>query len=128
MIENCTETDDLLPCPFCGGVAEYGEAPTGGAFIECTDCKHSTCLVYPLMDDVKRELRERWNRRTEHVSTPDYKALYHELLYCVGNKHPDETRHQTALRYLRNAERIDDTTGEAKQDRPYISSTPAREV
>lgn len=31
-------------------------------------------------------------------------ALYDELLLQVGNKHPDETRHQTALRYLRKAE------------------------
>lgn len=34
----------------------------------------------------------------------DYKALYHELIYQVGMKHPDETRHQTALRYLKQAE------------------------
>lgn len=40
------------------------------------------------------------------VVTPerDYKALYHELLYQVGNKYEHETRHETALRYLRNAE------------------------
>ena len=36
--------------------------------------------------------------------TDDYRALYHELIYQVGIKHPDETRHQTALRYLKNAE------------------------
>ena len=29
---------------------------------------------------------------------------YSELLYAVGNKHPGETRHQTALRYIRQAE------------------------
>ncbi len=34
----------------------------------------------------------------------DYKALYHELLYQVGVKHPGESRHDTALRYLRQAE------------------------
>ena len=31
--------------------------------------------------------------------------LYHELLYQVATKHPGETRHETALRYIRNAER-----------------------
>mgnify|MGYP001603984726 CR=1 FL=1 len=31
-------------------------------------------------------------------------VLYQELLYAVGQKHPDETRHQTALRYIRQAE------------------------
>lgn len=42
----------------------------------------------------------RINRHAE----PDYKALYHELLYCVGNVTPGETRHQTARRYLLAAE------------------------
>jgi hypothetical protein len=27
-----------------------------------------------------------------------------ELLYAVGKKYPDETRHETALRYIRQAE------------------------
>lgn len=30
-------------------------------------------------------------------------ALYNELLFAVGNKYPDETRHETALRYIRVA-------------------------
>lgn len=34
----------------------------------------------------------------------DVSALYHELLYQVGNKYDGETRHQTALRYIRQAE------------------------
>lgn len=31
-------------------------------------------------------------------------ALYNELLFAVGRKFPGETRHQTALRYIREAE------------------------
>ena len=30
--------------------------------------------------------------------------LYNELLFAVENKYPDETRHQTALRYIKQAE------------------------
>lgn len=30
--------------------------------------------------------------------------LYNELLYAVACKHPGETRHQTALRYIQQAE------------------------
>ena len=30
--------------------------------------------------------------------------LYNELLFAVGNKYPNETRHQTALRYIQQAE------------------------
>jgi hypothetical protein len=40
------------------------------------------------------------------VQTPT-EILYHELLYAVGNLYPNETRHETALRYIRKAE----TTG-----------------
>lgn len=32
--------------------------------------------------------------------------LYDELLLAVGKKFPDETRHQTALRYIREAEQF----------------------
>ena len=31
-------------------------------------------------------------------------AEYNELIYAVQTKQHDETRHQTALRYIRNAE------------------------
>jgi two-component SAPR family response regulator len=41
--------------------------------------------------------------------------LYHELLYAVGSKYPNETRHQTALRYIREAEEKD-TKSEAKTE------------
>lgn len=30
--------------------------------------------------------------------------LYHELIYAVASKYPNETRHETALRYIRTAE------------------------
>ena len=39
---------------------------------------------------------------------------YMELLYAVTNKVPDETRHQTALRYIKNAE--SQTNMQAKED------------
>jgi len=32
---------------------------------------------------------------------------YHELLYAVGNKYEGESRHQTALRYIEQAEIVD---------------------
>jgi hypothetical protein len=35
-------------------------------------------------------------------------ARYNELLYAVAKKHPDETRHETALRYIRQAEQPKD--------------------
>ena len=43
------------------------------------------------------------------TSALDYKALYHDLLMQVARKHPEETRHETARRYIQQAERGDDT-------------------
>lgn len=34
----------------------------------------------------------------------DISDRYFELIYAVGKKHPGETRHQTALRYIKQAE------------------------
>ena len=36
------------------------------------------------------------------------RELYSELLNQVGNKYPNETRHETALRYIQNAEKATD--------------------
>jgi hypothetical protein len=34
----------------------------------------------------------------------DSESKYQELIYAVATKFPDETRHETALRYIMNAE------------------------
>ena len=57
----------LKPCPFCGGTPVFrtgaAEGIPSGHFLECDGCHASTALVFPLKDDVTRELAERWNRR-----------------------------------------------------------------
>lgn len=65
------DSDRLKPCPFCGSEAEMLTVPedhpdAGAVFAQCTHsaCMASSALVYPLMDDVKPLLLERWNRRT----------------------------------------------------------------
>ena len=63
----------LLPCPFCGGTAQFGkcepgdvEAENDGAeYIECEACGASTCLVFPCMDAAKPRLCELWNNRAK---------------------------------------------------------------
>ena len=51
------------------------------------------------------------DRTTDQPSTGvDYKALYRELLYAVASKYPGESRHDTALRYIRDREILRDTT------------------
>ena len=43
--------------------------------------------------------------------------LYKELIYAVANKFPGESRHQTALRYIRNAEKGSDNAA-MQEDTP----------
>lgn len=43
----------------------------------------------------------------EMITNPpenDYEKLYHELIYQVESKHPNESRHETALRYIKERE------------------------
>ena len=66
------DSDRLKPCPFCGADAEFGEIggaeetpDAGGHFVQCLNsaCGASSALIFPLMDDVKALLLERWNKR-----------------------------------------------------------------
>ena len=46
-----------------------------------------------------------WKERDElRAEVERLRALYNDLIMCVGNKHPGESRHETAKRYLINAE------------------------
>jgi Lar family restriction alleviation protein len=63
---------NLKPCPFCGGKPKYQivdsteDTPNaGGEYIECTKCGASTNLTFPAMDDVKKIVIEKWNRRVK---------------------------------------------------------------
>ena len=42
----------------------------------------------------------------------EVEGRYHELLYAVGNKYEGESRHQTALRYIQQAEVINSVAKE----------------
>lgn len=61
----------LLPCPFCGGEALFGEIhedgspEDGGHFIQCVDalCAASSALIFNCGDDPHPLLALRWNRR-----------------------------------------------------------------
>ena len=48
----------------------------------------------------------------------DVSELYHELLYAVGRKFPGESRHETALRYIRDTEERACEAGSCKQNSP----------
>ena len=98
----------LLPCPFCGGDAEFDVVPYerkyagesdcrinhdhGGEFIQCKnrDCSASSMLIFPTMEDAKPHLTEKWNRRTAPLSPG---------LLRAANIDPQEVT--TAYEYMR---------------------------
>lgn len=57
---------DLLPCPFCGGIAKIGDAEECGpnAYVVCcTTCFASSMVSFAIKEDARRKLIEAWNRR-----------------------------------------------------------------
>lgn len=56
--------------------------------------KHHRAVVEELRDTVKGMVAARDNWRDK----------YHDLVFAVATKHPDETRHETAKRYILQAE------------------------
>lgn len=54
-------------------------------------------------------------KNVEH-EIEELKQKYNELLYAVGNKYPNESRHQTAFKYIRQAETISYSTAKEKKE------------
>ena len=84
----------LLPCPFCGGTAQFGkcepgdvEAENDGAeYIECEACGASTCLVFPCMDAAKPRLCDLWNNRAKAEPV----AYLHTVRVVSPHANPNE--------------------------------------
>jgi hypothetical protein len=96
----------LGKCPTCGGCGSYWNR----ACPQCQDAALASGTKESTEDDASREAAKRMSvRGPSSTSLVNYEALYNELLYQVARKHPNETRHETALRYIRQAETGDDT-------------------
>ena len=63
-----TATDELLPCPFCGGEARVRHLTTAGvrthSMVECTNCHVKT--DYYVHEFGERNVAKIWNRRIDH--------------------------------------------------------------
>lgn len=74
------------------------DAPRCGTCKWCTPCYEGK--GFPCLPEHAFEIAQL------QASLTASEAKYHELIMAVGNKYPDETRHQTALRYIRQSEQI----------------------
>ena len=70
--------ETLLPCPFCGGKAEFDYDDDGINWISCSTCGVSTDTAYHTDVDARETLRDVWNRRAlqsgnsaQPVTVPD---------------------------------------------------------
>lgn len=57
------DENGLLPCPLCGGGAEFDYDDDNLNWISCSACGISTDTVYHTDIDARDKLREVWNRR-----------------------------------------------------------------
>ena len=55
-------SNELKPCPFCGGEAAFGaNSCQGFEYVRCASCKARTWSCY----DTKEQAAEAWNTRAE---------------------------------------------------------------
>jgi hypothetical protein len=59
----------LLPCPFCGGKADFDHDDDGWNWIECSQCHVSSNSAVHAMEDCHPMLAETWNRRSATTAT-----------------------------------------------------------
>ena len=85
------------------------------------ECGHETPLAAIENQQGLAEERRQFNRTIDALKAElaAKEQLYHELLYQVGMKYPNESRHETALRYLKRAEQQANGPAQcAKEDQP----------
>ena len=71
-------SDELKPCPFCGGKAEWRSGGPGCSWITCTSCPAETA------DGSIRRIRDVWNTRTNSIPSPE--ALIRAALEVAAEK------------------------------------------
>lgn len=101
-------TQNLKPCPFCGGEAEirtYGSKGTGLKYIRCTDCHAATASYL-----TKKEVLAAWNTRVAPQWLPIESAPRDKTVLLTngdfvatgrwhdgGNRHPFEKWDGTSM-------------------------------
>lgn len=76
--------------------------PEFSTFMDGENCQE--CVYY-------EKTISRMEKKIERLQETE--ELYNELLYGVGEKHQNETRHQTALRYIKNHSKRNISTDQA---------------
>ncbi|EEA8679368.1 DUF551 domain-containing protein [Salmonella enterica subsp. enterica] len=107
------DENGLLPCPLCGGGAEFDYDDDNLNWISCSVCGISTDTVYHTDIDARDKLREVWNRRAAMLQagnspvTPDGWISVSErmpesgrILALYGRREKEECEHYVDEGYL----------------------------
>ncbi len=100
-------TDDEIKAIDPDGLAEGFARAIESAVLEKLKAQEPLGTAGDLMDDYVLEQLQIKSSTPLHLHPlppDDVVQKYEELLYAVHRKFPDETRHQTALRYIKTAE------------------------
>lgn len=81
--DNVSDDSRPTPCEHEYGLPQHSGSV--GSVWTCNKCEH-------------RRFSEPVD--SEHKPSRDYEALYNDLIYQVAKKHPGESRHYTAKRYI----------------------------
>jgi hypothetical protein len=84
----------------------YGQQLAWPCEIDEGNFHEKTLTLKMLTDDYVVSAGTHWLCKSPPAQAPQRteQELYHELLFAVAKVHPNETRHQTALRYIQQAE------------------------
>lgn len=86
----------LLPCPFCGGEAEFTYGGSVHYLVECQDCEASTDMLHP-----EQAAIDAWNRRAR---TPEHEALLQAVReYLAAESSAAEDTAREELRRIANS-------------------------
>ncbi|EAX2029201.1 hypothetical protein F2E10_08905 [Salmonella enterica] len=79
------DENGLLPCPLCGGGAEFDYDDDNLNWISCSACGISTDTVYHTDIDARDKLREVWNRRTAMLQGGNHTEQHLDMVDHSGD-------------------------------------------
>ena len=79
-----------------------------GQQVGCKQCNSVWGMHHPTKSFIKWDVE--LNDLHYPIENEDIKNKYYELLFSVGNKYKGETRHETALKYIKRAEEVNGLT------------------
>lgn len=93
MTDKTDSYEIVLPCPFCGGMAEIIEVSQSEYAVECSACGSASGIRVSAMEDARPLVLEDWNRRATapgpQLGCPDWKPIVAKIAHHVTRMNRD---------------------------------------